>query len=204
MPALATCKRIGIFGGAFDPPHLAHVALLQSAISQLALDRLQVIPTGDAWHKPRQLTDAAHRIAMAQLAFGDISNVVVDLQETTRTGPSYTIDTLRSVAGVAPLAQLFLILGADQAAALTSWHAWQDILKIATICVADRTDSTRANTLFPAQEKFPDRFLHLRMPVMDLSATQIRAAISSGQPVNALVSNAVARYIDAHHLYQSN
>jgi nicotinate-nucleotide adenylyltransferase len=204
MPALATCKRIGIFGGAFDPPHLAHEALLRSALAQLALDCLLVIPTGDAWHKPRQLTEAAQRVAMAQLAFGNISNVMVDAQETTRTGPSYTIDTLRSVAGAAPLAQLFLILGGDQAAALTTWNAWQDILHIATICVADRTDLTRANTLFPAEEKFPDRFLHLNMPVINLSATQIRAAISCGQPVNTLVSNAVARYIDAHHLYHSN
>jgi len=198
MPA----RRIGVFGGAFDPPHLAHQALLQSAISELALDEVHVLPTGHAWHKARELSAAAHRLAMARLAFGGLPKVMVDAQEIQREGPSYTIDTLHRLIQSEPGAELFLIMGADQAAALTSWRAWQEILQIATICVADRADSTRACTLFDAEKSFPARFFHLKMPALALSATQIRTTISAGQPVDALVSEAVARYIAAHHLYQ--
>ena len=71
-------RRIGIFGGAFDPPHLAHVALAQAAVTQLGLDELRVFPTGQAWHKARALTGAAHRLAMAKLAFGAVPGAVVD------------------------------------------------------------------------------------------------------------------------------
>ncbi len=204
MPALIKRQRIGLFGGAFDPPHRAHEALVKTAISELALDRLVVIPTGQAWHKPRELTPASHRLAMTRLAFADWPQVTVDSQEIDRIGPSYTMDTLRVVAASEPEAELFLIMGGDQAAALTTWREWQGILQLATICVAFRADSTRVSTLFEAEKMFPQRFLHLNMPDMPLSATQIRASFIAGQPANTLVSEAVARYIADHHLYQSN
>ena len=202
-PKVAQCRRIGVFGGAFDPPHLAHQALLKSAMAELGLDELRVIPTGQAWHKARTLTEPEHRLAMAQLAFSKLPGVVVDAQEIKRNGPSYTIDTLRGLAQSEPHAELFLIIGADQAAALTTWRAWQEILQIAIICVADRADSTSTSTLFDAEKLFPERFFHLKMPVSSISATQIRATISAQQPVGALVLDAVARYIADHHLYQS-
>lgn len=203
MPEVVKTRRIGVFGGAFDPPHLAHLALLQSAMAELHLDELRVVPTGQAWHKTRTLTASEHRLAMAQLAFSNLPNVLVDAQEIKRRGPSYTIDTLRGLAQTEPHAELFLIIGADQAAALTTWRAWQDILQLAIICVADRSNSTGASTLFDAEKLFPARFLHLKMPALTISATQIRATISARQPVNTLVLDAVARYIADHHLYQS-
>jgi nicotinate-nucleotide adenylyltransferase len=203
MSDVAQRRRIGVFGGAFDPPHLAHQALLTSAMAELGLDELHVIPTGQAWHKARTLTAPEHRLAMAQLAFSKLPNVLVDAQEIERKGPSYTIDTLRGLAQTAPQAELFLIMGADQAAALTTWRAWQDIVQLAIICVADRADSTGASTLFDAEKLFPARFFHLKMPALSISATQIRATISARQPVDTLVQNSVARYIADHHLYQS-
>lgn len=203
MPELMKPRRLGVFGGAFDPPHLAHQALLMAAVAELDLDELRVIPTGYAWHKTRALTAPEHRLAMAQLAFARLPKVVVDAQEITRSGPSYTIDTLRSLAQAEPTATMFLIMGADQAAALTTWRAWQEILQIAIICVADREDSARASTLFDAEKRFPARFVHLKMPALTVSATQIRATISARQPVDALVQDGVARYIADHHLYQS-
>jgi nicotinate-nucleotide adenylyltransferase len=203
MPETVKTRRIGVFGGSFDPPHLAHQALLQSAMAELALDELRVVPTGQAWHKTRALTAPEHRLAMARLAFSGLPKVRVDAQEIERTGPSYTIDTLRASAQAEPHAELFLIMGADQAAALTTWRAWQNILQLAIICVADRADSSRASTLFDAEKLFPARFFHLRMPALTISATQIRATISARQPVNTLVQNSVARYIADHHLYQS-
>jgi len=203
MPTGGMRQRVGIFGGAFDPPHRAHEALVRSAVAELALDALHVIPTGHAWHKNRQLSAPEHRLAMTQLAFAAMPQVLVDAQEINRPGPSYTIDSLRALAAAQPDAELFLLIGADQAAALTSWRDWQEILQLATICVADRKDSTRASTQFVAEKMFPQRFLHLKMPAMPISATHIRASISAGLSVNALVHDSVARYIADHHLYHS-
>ena len=199
--ALPQRRRVGVFGGAFDPPHLAHSSLLQTAIETLSLDQLRVVPTGQAWHKTRTLTDARHRLAMAELAFAGQPEVVVDAQETLRTGPTFTIDTLRALAATQPGAQFFLLMGADQAAALTTWRAWQDIVQIATICVADRGDTIRVGGLFDAEQQFPHRFIHLPMPALPISATQIRTRVACGQAIDTLVSEPVARYIADHHLY---
>lgn len=162
---------------------------------------MRVLPTGQAWHKSRTLSDAKHRLAMTGLAFARLPSVVVDDQEILRTGPSYTVDTLRSLAAARPLADLYLIMGADQAAVLTTWRAWQEILQLATVCVADRGDTIRASGQFDAEKLFPHRFIHLQMPALAISATQIRSRVAAAQPIDTLVSEPVARYIADHHLY---
>ncbi|MDD5478690.1 nicotinate (nicotinamide) nucleotide adenylyltransferase [Rhodoferax sp.] len=204
LPLSTKRHRIGVFGGAFDPPHRAHQALVASALTELSLDQLHVVPTGQAWHKPRHLTAAAHRLAMARLAFAPWSQVKVDDLEINRPGVSYTVDTLRELGRLYPQVEWFLIMGADQASALTTWREWQEIVQLATICVAFRADSTSAHTVFEAQKLFPERFLQLNMPAMPLSATQIRATLGAGQSADGLVTEAVARYIADHHLYHSH
>ena len=208
--------RLGVFGGAFDPPHLAHGVLAQAAIDQLELDALWVIPTGDAWHKARPLSPATHRLAMARLAFASMPKVVVDDRETRRVGPSYTIDTLLELQGENPLADLFLIIGADQARAFAGWHRWQEVSESATICVAGRdvltsiytptstpaSISTDAEYVPPSALK--DRFLRLKMPSTPISATAIRARVAQSEPISALVGEPVARYIAQHHLYSQS
>lgn len=196
-------RRIGIFGGAFDPPHRAHQQLAAVACAQLKLDQLRVIPTGQAWHKERALTPATHRLAMVQLAFEEISQVQVDPREIDRMGPSYTIDTLRELAAMQPAATFFLMVGADQALALTTWHCWQEILEIATICVASRASAASTKTVFDIENLYPSRVCRLLMPDFPLSATEIRAQIFAGHRVDTLLSKPVARYIADHHLYQT-
>jgi nicotinate-nucleotide adenylyltransferase len=196
-------RRIGVFGGAFDPPHAAHVALAQAAVTHLQLDALHVIPTGQAWHKARELSSAQHRLAMTHLAFDDLPHVIVDPRETQRAGPSYTVDTLRELQAQWPDAELFLVLGEDQARALPTWHEWQEILRIAIICVAEREDLTGASPRFIASTSHESRFRRLPVPAMPVSATDIRARIAAHQCVAPLVFEPVARYIDDHHLYQT-
>jgi len=201
----AAPARIGIFGGAFDPPHNAHVALARSALAQLNLDELRILPTGQAWHKAHGLSAAEHRLAMAQLAFGDLPHTRIDDRETRRAGPSYTLDTLRELQDEQPQAQWMLLLGADQAKALPSWHGWQEILSRAIVCVAHRPDEADPDGRFdpallpglPAGA----RFASIDLPPTDLSATEIRARAARGEVLNGLVPPAVARYIDLHHLY---
>lgn len=207
-PTAHRAPRVGVFGGAFDPPHEAHVALAEAALSQLGLAGLHVIPTGQAWHKTRALTPGAHRLAMARLAFAGLGGrVLVDSREVLRDGPTYTLDTLRELQREQPAAQLVLIMGADQARALPSWHGWQAILGIAIVSVAYRASSAGDTVPFdpallpglPAGA----RFEALELPPMDTSATEIRRRVAIGEDISSLVPPAVARYIDQHHLYRS-
>jgi len=201
--------RIGVFGGAFDPPHNAHVALAEAALVQLDLTELHVIPTGQAWHKSRTLTPKEDRLAMTRLAFGNLQGkVVIDSREVLRDGPTYTLDTLHELQKEQPGAQLVLVMGADQAAALPTWHGWQDILGIAIVSVAYRALSTGDVTRFDPKQlpglPVGARFEALELPAaMDTSATDIRRRVASGVDISSLVPPTVARYIDQHHLYRS-
>lgn len=182
-----------MYGGAFDPPHNAHVALARAAVEQLQLDGLRIVPTGNAWHKTRELTPATDRLAMAKIAFRDIPKSRVDDREVMRTGATYTIDTLRELQRELPGVELFLVMGEDQAAAFTTWREWQEIVKIAKLCVAKRASTGSAGTGVA--------FVPLQLPSMPESATEIRHLVANGEDVSSLVPPAVASYIASHHLY---
>jgi nicotinate-nucleotide adenylyltransferase len=187
-----------MFGGAFDPPHRAHVALAQAAVAQLRLDELRIFPTGRAWHKQRELSAAEHRLAMARLAFGAVERCVVDEREVWREGPTYTVDTLRELQAEQPRAQLYLVMGQDQAAAFTTWHDWPAIAGMAILCVAQRPDAPAGTPLPPGVRVQP-----LALPPMAVSATGIRARIAAGQGAAELVPPGVAGYIAQHRLYRN-
>ena len=195
-----TLQRVGMFGGAFDPPHRAHGALARAAVQQLGLARLVVLPTGDAWHKERKLSPAADRLAMARLAFAALPATQVDDRELRRTGPTYSIDTLRELQAEHPRAQLHLLMGEDQAAGFTRWHAWQEIARLAVLCVATRGSGAGLAAL----RALPGlRVRELELPQMPESATEIRTLLTRGQDIADLVEPVVASYIETHHLYQT-
>ena len=207
----ASLQRVGMFGGAFDPPHWAHRALAETALKQLRLDALHILPTGHAWHKTRVLSPAADRVAMCHLAFDDLARVKIDEREIHREGPSYTADTLCELAQEYPGAQLFLILGADQLLAFRTWVRWQEVLELATLAVANRATNIGADApLDQAVETDLSRvdlpFERLDMPLKNISATAVRArlgqAAQSTAALEVLVPEAVAGYISTHHLYQ--
>jgi nicotinate-nucleotide adenylyltransferase len=200
--------RLGVYGGAFDPPHLAHTELAQAALAQLQLDVLHILPTGQAWHKDRHLTSAEHRLAMTRLAFQGVPRAVVDAREIYRAGPTYTVDTLRELARENPGAQLFLLMGADQAQSLPQWHEIGEITQLAIICVAERDapEISKAQGQIHSQDVGPvvqGNFLKIVLPLMPHSATDIRNRVASGHPLKALVCEPVADYILDHHLYQT-
>jgi nicotinate-nucleotide adenylyltransferase len=199
MSADPGAMRLGMYGGAFDPPHNAHVALARAAVAQLGLDELRIFPKGHAWHSSNSPTAPQHRVAMARLAFQGLEKTAVDEREVRRTGPTYTIDTLRELRaefGRDPGGlQLFLIMGADQAAAFTRWHEWEEIARIAALCVALRG----AGAGLP---RIPGATMgRLELPDMPISATGIRRKAAQGEDITSLVPAAVARYIASHHLY---
>lgn len=199
--------RVGMFGGAFDPPHRAHRQLVESALDMLQLDRLHILPTGRAWHKTRSLSPAEHRINMCELAFGDLERVCVDRREIVRPGDSYTIDTLEELAREYQGADLFLLIGEDQKAAFKTWKRWRDVLDLAQLVVAGRPGFQSAVTPTTGEIADPSLVPHrwLPVPLSPISSTAIRSMATSGgapQELATLVPEAVAGYISTHSLYQ--
>lgn len=197
-------RRLGLYGGSFDPPHNAHVALAQAAVAQLKLDELRVLPTGDAWHKSRQLTPAHHRLAMARAAFALVPGAVVDDREVRRGGATYTIDTLRELQAEHSGCEFFLVLGQDQAIALAQWRDWQEIVRIATLAVAGRPDAERQATLAAAGLPRQARVIRLQLPGMAESSSGVRERLARGEDISSLVPPGVASYIASHHPYQGH
>ena len=193
---------MGIFGGAFDPPHLGHIALAQAAIEQLQLDALHIVPTGSAWHKDRPLSDPKHRLEMCRLAFADIDCAVVDDCETLRPGPSYTMDTLELLRSRSPEAQFFLLIGQDQAMHLSEWHRAKEIQRLAIITVASRPLSVSAASAVGNENDELFDIKRLEMPPMPQSSTQIRSCVQNSISIDSLVCEPVARYIANNQLYR--
>jgi nicotinate-nucleotide adenylyltransferase len=191
--------RIGLFGGSFDPVHNAHLALARHALHELALDELLWVPTGQAWHKTRALSAAAHREAMLRLAIDGMPRSRVETCELRRDGPSYTLDTVRELQAARPAAQWFLVIGQDQFAGLHTWHGFAELLQRVTLAVALRPGTppaADARVLAAARRE-------LQLPAMDISSSAIRERVAAGKGIDALVPPSVAQYIDRHHLYSS-
>jgi len=193
-------RRVGLFGGSFDPVHNAHVALARAALAELQLDEVRWIPAGQAWQKARSLTDARHREAMLQLAIADEPRFVLDRIEVERPGPSYTLETVRALASARPGTLWFLIIGHDQYASLQTWNGWQQLLGLVTLAVANRPGEPRE-----AHEEVR-RFDHrvVPLPMLDISATAVRDRVAAGADISSLVPLGVARYIDQHRLYRAS
>ena len=199
-------RRIGLFGGSFDPVHQAHRQLADVALEQLSLDELRWVPVGQPWQKARRLAPAAHRAAMVALAIGDNPRFVLERCELERTGPSYTLDTVRSLQQREPRpATWFLILGQDQLANFGTWHGWRELAGRVVLAVAGRAE--QAVQPPEALRREPQaRVVPLTMPPQAVSSTELRHRLAAGEPARSLapgmVAPAVADYITRHGLYR--
>lgn len=192
--------KIGIFGGSFDPVHNAHVALARVALTELGLDELIWVPAGQPWQKTRRITPAADREAMLKLAIAGEPRYVLSRIELERSGPSYTVDTVRALKAQRPDAEWFLIIGQDQYAGFHTWHEWQALLGLVTLAIADRPDTD--HVVDP--QVLAVAHAAVALPMMDVSSTDIRARVEHRQGIADLVPEPVARYIARHHLYQES
>jgi nicotinate-nucleotide adenylyltransferase len=195
-------RSAGLFGGSFDPPHLAHLALARAALEQLALDRLVWMPAARSPHKAGQPSAPAEdRVAMLRLLAAGEPRFEIDERELRRAGPSYTVDTLRALHAQQPATDWWLVIGQDQYARFDTWHEWRAILALAGLAVAAR--DAQAVAPAPGLAGCPHRVRVLALPPLPHSATAARSRSAAGQDVAALVGAPVARYIAHHHLYRA-
>lgn len=197
-------RRVGVLGGTFDPIHLGHLAAARAAIRCAGLDELLLIPSGTPPHREAATASAADRLAMARLAAGQEPRMTVSDVEASRPGPSYTVDTLLELHRRRPEAELYLVLGWDAARELRSWRSPDEVARLARLIVITRPglpppgpDDLRAVGVDP------ERTLLCREPTPDIEATEIRAALAGGRPLEGVVAPEVAAYILEHRLYRA-
>lgn len=192
-------KRIGIFGGTFDPIHLGHLIVARQAAEKLGLDQVVFIPAGQPPHKGgEKLSPARDRYQMVRLAVrGDGLFRVSDIEIRSKRA-SYTVNTLKALKSKYKTAGLFLLLGMDQAVLLSTWKEPQELFDLATVCVLSRPGYSR-NKVEPRWRKML-RFLPVSL--IDISATVIRDRVRRSQPISNLVPESAARYINNKKLYQ--
>jgi nicotinate-nucleotide adenylyltransferase len=193
---------VGIFGGAFDPPHVGHVVLLQSARARFGLDRILVVPTGQPPHKEAH-SSAEVRYRLAELAFERIPGVQLWDRELRTEGPSYTVDTVRAATQELPGDDLVVLVGADQLAHFLEWREPDAILELARLGVATRPGYP-PETLEPVLSRIarPDRIELFRIPSYPLTSTALRARLERGDSVEGVVPRSVAVEIDRLGLYR--
>jgi nicotinate-nucleotide adenylyltransferase len=195
--------RLGILGGAFNPPHTGHLVCAQEAVVQLELDRVLFMPVGQAPHRELEGDPGAEeRLELVELATADDERFEVSRLEVDREGPSYTSDTLRALRESRPDDQLFLILGGDQAASLPAWHEPEEVLALATVAVVERVSWSRnAIGIRVSRLKGEREIRYLDMPLIQISSSVIRRRVAGGQPIRYLVPDRVAAYVAEHGLY---
>jgi nicotinate-nucleotide adenylyltransferase len=197
-------SRVGILGGTFNPPHVAHLVCAQDARHQLALDRVLLMPVSAPPHKAAPGDPGpAVRLELCRLAAAAEECLEVSTLEIDRGGPSYTVDTLREIHAREPGDDLTFIVGADMAYGLPGWREPEAVLQLATIAIAGRSGSDRQDILERLEPLgAAERVVFFDMPRLDVSSSDIRRRVAAGAPIRHLVPEAVAERIAADGLYR--
>ncbi len=187
-------ERIGILGGTFDPVHVGHLMDAAAARHQLALDRVLIVVARDPWQKrDRVIAPAEVRYDMLVAALDGTEGFEASRIELDRAGPTYTIDTVEALASADR--RLFLVLGSDVAAGLPTWHRVDDLREQVTLAVVDRDE-----------QPFPDppgwHVVHVAVPRLELSSTDLRERVAAGEPIEFLVPTGAARILRKVGLYR--
>jgi len=213
---MQTLQTIGVLGGTFDPIHVGHLRLAIECQTQLKLDAIHLIPSHQPVHRPRAIATAEERLAMLKAAVKD-TNLVVDPREIQQQKPMYTIDTLMQLREEMPERSLSLLIGMDGLLSFDTWHRYTEILHYAHIVVAYRPpyalpaegslagwfkQHLEPNHACIHQQKAGGLFL-LPIPLLEISASEIRKQFAIGGNPRYLLPEAVYQYIQSHGIYTS-
>lgn len=208
-------RRVGVFGGMFDPIHFGHLRTGFELLHAVGLDELRLVPCGDPPHRESPLTDAALRLRMVEAAIAGHAGFVADDREIRRPGPSYTVETLESLRAELPGSALCLIVGMDAFIGLPTWHRASELLELAHIVVAHRPGSAapragRVGELLARHgtddaaalgERTAGRILIRPVTQLEVSSSELRQAIRAGLPPTFLMPDSVREIIRESKCY---
>lgn len=189
-------RRVGLFGGTFDPPHVGHLVTAVNVRHTLCLDTVILMVANVPWQKQgeRPITPALDRLAMVEAAVRDVPGIEAGRVEIVAGGPSYTADTLAALARREPDAELFTIVGDDAAAGLSSWERYDEVVAASHMVVVDR----------PGEHvEVPDLvgWIRVEVPRLEVSSTDLRARFTDGRPLDYLLTDSVLDVIERRNLY---
>jgi len=192
-------RRIGLFGGTFDPPHVGHLVTAVNVRHSLNLDVVLLMVANVPWQKQgtRLITPAIDRLAMVDAAVSEVPGLSAGRHEIDLGGDSYTADTLATLAGDYPGAELYTIIGDDAAAGLETWSRHEEVVALSQLVVVDRPG---------VPVELPDEidWIRVEVPRLEVSSTDLRARFSDGRPLDYLVTEPVLDVIDERSLYGVN
>jgi len=191
--------RIGLYGGTFDPIHIAHMFVAEKAREEMHLDRVIFMPSANPPHKlKRRITPTEYRFDMVKLAVTDNPAFQVSRLEIDRGGKSFTVDTLHQLAETYHLSKdnLFMIVGADSLLDLKNWRSPEKIAQLCTLVVAGRPNYFHSNI-----PDFINNIIYLQTPMLEISSSQLREWVREGKSIRYLVPPGVEEYIRQNHLY---
>ncbi|WP_127818936.1 nicotinate-nucleotide adenylyltransferase [Microbacterium sp. CPCC 204701] len=189
--------RIGVMGGTFDPIHHGHLVAASEVAQWFDLDEVVFVPTGRPWQKV-EVSPSEHRYLMTVIATASNPRFTVSRVDIDRSGPTYTIDTLRDLKTLRPDAELFFITGADALAQILSWRDHDELWDLAHFVAVSRPGHVLNTEGLPS-----DDVSQLEIPALSISSTDCRDRVRRGHPVWYLVPDGVVQYIAKHHLYRS-
>lgn len=195
--AAARRRRIGVMGGTFDPIHHGHLVAASEVRQSFELDEVIFVPTGQPYMKTA-VSSAEHRYLMTVIATASNPDFTTSRVDIDRSGPTYTIDTLRDLSRQYPDADLFFISGADAIAQIVDWKDIDELWDLAHFVAVSRPGHALTISGLP-----PQRVSSLEVPALAISSTDCRARVGRGFPVWYLVPDGVVQYISKHHLYRS-
>jgi nicotinate-nucleotide adenylyltransferase len=192
-----TRARIGVMGGTFDPIHNGHLVAASEVAQHFGLDEVVFVPTGQPYQK-QSATSAEHRYLMTVIATASNPRFTVSRVDIDRTGPTFTIDTLRDLRAERPDAELFFITGADAVAQILDWKDNDELWGLAHFVAVSRPGHPLSVSGLPRQD-----VSLLEVPALAISSTDCRERVGRGFPVWYLVPDGVVQYISKYHLYRS-
>ena len=192
----ASGRRIGLFGGTFDPIHLGHIQMAEAVRQALDLDEMLMMVANDPWQKRgRVITPAEDRYAMVEAACREWTGLLASRMELDRGGATYTVDTVRQLRAAEPEARIYLVVGADVVADLPTWHQEAELRALVELAVVDRPGTPTAEV--------PDGWRSVRVEVdpIDLSSTELRRRLDAGESLTGVLPDGVIRCISERSLY---
>lgn len=183
-------QKIGIYGGTFDPIHLAHLILARDALEELELNKIIFVPAAISPQKPAPFATAELRLEMLRVAIDSASSFEIDDCELRRAPPSYTIDTIEQLAKKYPRSELFLLVGDDNLPSLPTWRRFNDLRQIVRFVVLPRAKTPVSHEYISVGRR------------IEISATEIRNRVARGRSIRYLVPEAVQEIIGRERLYR--